>query len=104
MKFRKKPVVVDAIQFSGARNFPKVLDFILDGHADYSHLPVSLEHGKRGVALDTKTGALRLPTLEGVMTCFPGDWVVRGVEGEFYPVRDSIFQATYEGVEEKAAA
>ena len=43
-------------------------------------------------------GSLRIVTLEGVMTCEVGDWLIRGVEGEFYPCKPAIFDATYEPV------
>jgi hypothetical protein len=39
-----------------------------------------------------------IATLEGVMWVKPGDWVIRGVAGEFYPCREDIFEATYEKV------
>jgi hypothetical protein len=39
---------------------------------------------------------LRIPTLEGVMEATEGDWIIRGVEGELYPCKDSIFRKTYE--------
>lgn len=54
-----------------------------------------------GVSIDPATGFLLIATLEGVMQAKPGDWVIRGVQGEFYPCRDDIFRATYEAVEEK---
>lgn len=41
---------------------------------------------------------LLIPTLEGVMEAQPGDWIIKGVEGEFYPCKPSIFEATYEPV------
>lgn len=100
MKFRKKPVTIDAIQFLGIKNLPKVLDFILDGHADYSHLPINLAFAKRGVAFKTATSQLEIPTLEWVMLADPLDMIVKGVKGEFYPVKPDIFVATYEDVDE----
>lgn len=42
------------------------------------------------------TQTLQVHTLEGVMSALPGDWIIRGVAGEFYPCREDIFQATYE--------
>jgi hypothetical protein len=43
---------------------------------------------------------LEIRTLEGLMTAFPTDWIVRGVKGEFYPCKPDIFAATYEPVEQ----
>ena len=43
---------------------------------------------------------LAINTLEGTMNASPGDWIIRGIKGEYYPCRDDIFQATYMRVEE----
>jgi hypothetical protein len=45
------------------------------------------------------SGALIIHTLEGAMTASVGDWIIRGVKGEFYPCKPDIFEATYEPVE-----
>ena len=45
---------------------------------------------------------LHIPTLEGAMTASPGDWIIRGVQGEFYPCKPDIFAETYEPVEVKS--
>lgn len=99
MKFRKRPVVVEAIQWVGS-NAPEVLKFILDGREDYSHLPPRSKDGKSGVSLSVTESILRIPTLEGVMNAMRGDWIVKGVKGEFYPVKPDIFKQTYELVAE----
>lgn len=86
MKFRKKPLVIDAWQWPGGE---QVLDDEL-----YDALSVgNWWHPKEG-------GALQIKTLEGVMTASPGDWIIRGVKGEFYPCKPDIFEATYEKAEE----
>lgn len=85
-KYRKKPVVIDAVQFTG-RNQREVLSF---AYPDLSE--------------DALAGAeiMKLPvvisTLEGDMTASPGDFVIKGVQGEFYPCKPDIFAATYEPV------
>ena len=104
LKVRTKPVVLDAIQFCGVSNLPKVLDFILDGHSTYDHLPVSTQHGKRGVAMDAATGNLKIPTPEGLKFCRMGDWVVKTAENTFYPVDQETFDDSFEPVEEAARA
>jgi hypothetical protein len=48
-------------------------------------------------------GAVEIATLEGVMRADPGDWIIRGVKGEFYPCKPDIFDATYEAVTEANA-
>jgi hypothetical protein len=52
--------------------------------------------GLNGTATYGDEPSLRIRTLEGVMTASPGDWVIRGVAGEFYPCKPDIFSATYE--------
>jgi hypothetical protein len=47
----------------------------------------------------TNTIGLLIPTLEGVMLAVEGDWIIRGIKGEFYPCKPDIFEATYEPVE-----
>lgn len=77
MKFRKKPVVIEAVRFDGTISSVKSLC-----------IPqVSQELGSH---------TLQIPTLEGVMTAQPGDWIIKGVKGEFYPCKPDIFTATYE--------
>jgi len=77
MKFRKKPVVIDAICWDGA-NTKEVCGFV--GPLEYIG------------------GELRIETLEGTMRATPGDWIIKGVKGEFYPCKPDIFAASYEEV------
>lgn len=85
MKFRKKPVVIEAVQWTG-NNIGEVIDHV-------------------GGGLEFTTEELRnapvviIPTLEGKMTAMPGDWIIKGVKGECYPCKPDIFAATYELVE-----
>lgn len=76
-KYRKKPVVISAVLFSGL-NHDEVADFVGGG----------VEVGG--------SSTLIIPTLEGKMTASQGDYVIRGVKGEFYPCKPDIFEATYE--------
>lgn len=82
MKFRKRPVVIRAIQFTGT-NHQKVLEFI---HEDRT---------TRGITGWLKDGAIRIKTLEGTMIASVGDWIIKGVQGEFYPCKPDIFFETY---------
>ena len=59
-----------------------------------------MREDRRGRRLPGSGGDVYIGTLEGVMHAGPGDWIVRGVRGELYPVRDDIFEATYEPVED----
>jgi hypothetical protein len=84
MKFRKKPVVIEAIQWHGQnekeiRNFFKQVDF-----SSFSF-----------------NGGLNIRTLEGVHKADVGDWIIRGVKGEFYPCKPDIFEMTYEAAGEQ---
>jgi len=98
MKFRKKPVVIDAVQWVGTeKSMAECLDFIAGGKPDFSHLPSDGVHVHNGVSYCD--GQIFIPTLEGVMTASRGDWIIRGVKGEFYPCKPDIFAATYEPVE-----
>lgn len=86
MKFRKKPVVIDACQL------PPTGDFDIEPFLTWATsmgLDYESEHDE----------CLLIHTLEGTMTASPGDWIIRGVKGEFYPVKPDIFEATYEAVE-----
>ncbi len=82
-KFRKKPVVIEAIQ-------------ITDATFDDPH--PNPEHIKGVIYFPAKRYAVIL-TLEGQMTANMGDWIIRGIKGELYPCKPDIFEATYERVE-----
>lgn len=80
-KYRKKPVVIEAIQWDG-NNIYQVIKFSdasdVFGFNDREECTIS--------------------TLEGVMTANAGDWILKGIKGEFYPCKNDIFEATYEAV------
>jgi len=80
-KFRKKPVVIEAVQFI-PEDVYGVLSF-LDGCNGWH-----MEGGEgKGIVI---------PTLEGEHVASPGDWIIRGVKGEYYPCKPDIFALTYE--------
>lgn len=81
-KFRKKPVVIEAIQFTGD-NFDEIRNFCSTARLS-----------------NFNDRNLIIPTLEGEHLASPGDWIIRGVANEFYPCKPSIFTATYDQVEE----
>jgi hypothetical protein len=83
-RFRKKPVEIEAM--------------LWDGHVRIGH-PVAAWIRSHGGNLTWTPGTpqrLAIVTLEGNMTASPGDWIIRGVQGEFYPCKPDIFGATYE--------
>lgn len=104
MKFRKKPIVIDAWRFYGTRE-----SFDLLADAVGAFFISDDDHGQRRAAFNAPSGQLMqliladdtvvIPTLEGDMEAAPGDWIIRGIKGELYPCKPDIFAATYEAVE-----
>jgi hypothetical protein len=82
MKYRKKPVVIDAVQFDG-KHAGNILEFC-NGNAFVTQPPMG--------------HYLYIKTLEGDMLVSPNDYVIKGVKGEFYPCKPDIFEMTYEAV------
>lgn len=76
-RYRKRPVVVEAVQWDGTEEHAKTIEIV------------------RGAL------GLGIRTLEGFMLASPGDWIITGVKGERYPCKPDIFAATYEPVEEE---
>lgn len=85
-RFRKRPVVIEAAIFDSPDRAVDIANWC-GGRAESDARPVELSD-----VLD----AVRIPTLEGVMTAKLGDWIIRGVKGELYPCKPDIFEATYE--------
>jgi len=95
--FRKKPIEIEAVQWDGtAEGATPIIDWILssDATATYrcSNPDRCAENGG-----DTPHD-IQIHTLEGVMTASVGDWIIRGVQGEFYPCKPDVFEATYEEI------
>lgn len=89
MRFRKKPVVVEAVQLQRRFNWPDWLHDLVTANRIITH-----GLGKFGEG----PVYCEINTLEGVMRAEAGDWIIRGVKGEVYPCRDDIFRLTYEPV------
>ena len=83
MKYKKKPVIVEAVQYTG-NNFVDIVKFT--------------RNGKRYIEFEDDI--CRIETLEGIMTASKGDFIIKGVKGEFYPCKPDIFEQTYELVKE----
>jgi hypothetical protein len=81
-RFKSTPVTIEAIRWTGANS------------ADVDHFTFPTYLNTMGPS------QLAIVTLEGTMMANVGDWIVRGLEGELYPCKDSIFQKKYEPVEE----
>ena len=91
MRYRKKPIVIEAFQFHRA----------IGACADNAPIWfIQAEHeGKVRVWSDDEVPYCMIETLEGRMKAENGDWIIKGVKGEFYPCKPDIFAATYEPVE-----
>lgn len=81
-RYRKKPVEVEAVQYDG-ENVNRVIGWIIENGGEVRYAP----------------GGLFIRTLEGEMRAFDGDFVIRGVAGEFYPCKPDIFASSYDRVE-----
>jgi hypothetical protein len=81
-KFRKKPVTIEAMQLTDAKSVLDIEDWINSGDVGFS----------------TNPPTLWIDTLEGRMEASVGDWIIKDVEGEFYPCKNNIFIKTYQEV------
>lgn len=86
-KFRKKPVEIEARQFNNDADSYHVMTWVNDG-----------QHAAGRQLAQWHADSLLIPTLEGTHIASPGDWIIRGVAGEFYPCKPDIFAATYDAV------
>ena len=86
--FRKKPVVIEARQFTASESVIGILEWVNKGQS---------EKGRTYAYLNMHE--MIIPTLEGDHTATIGDWIIKGVAGEFYPCKPEIFAATYEAAE-----
>lgn len=87
MKYRKKPVVIEAIQWKSTfESYNEICNFV--GY--------SLDNNHCG---QDEPQEIYIKTLEGVHTATKGDYIIKGVKGEFYPCKHDIFEMTYEKVE-----
>jgi hypothetical protein len=81
-QYRKKPVVIEAFQFRNGEQDGSVAADVVAGNVRYP-----------------EDGSMLIRTLEGEMRADPGDWIIRGVQGELYPCKPDIFAKTYEAVD-----
>lgn len=96
-KFRKKPVVIEARQWGGPVKYTEPPDEIVrhyrrpDRHGESLCSVCQVRFHDHGW----------IDTLEGGLRVCPGDWIIKGVKGEYYPIKDEIFKETYEAVYER---
>lgn len=95
-KFRKKPVVIEAVQFA-KNNLIDVIAFV-----EQKDRQIIVKSANAGgdrffdYEVDCIQNGYKIRTLEGEMTASLGDWIIKGVNGEFYPCKPDIFEKTYE--------
>lgn len=85
MKYVKKPVVIDAVQWTG-NNIDEICEFV--DNSEYIRWDIG-----------GNATALCIYTLEGIMSADVGDFIIKGIKGEFYPCKPDIFTASYEAVQ-----
>ena len=101
-------VVIEAMQLAGTTAEIHAVYQWVEANTLGSFEPLSVIEGRKpypasGVSIDPRDGRLIISTLEGLHWADPGDWIIRGVAGEFYPCKEAIFRETYEPVEEVEA-
>lgn len=91
MKYRKKPVVIEAVQWTG-KNFQEILNFVAETEGDNARSMLAFHQNK----LHIKT----LESGDNMHVLDKKDWVIRGIKLEYYGCKPDIFEQTYEKVEE----
>lgn len=101
-KYKKKPVVIEAVQWKGVvnssyHNAIKVHNFLTGLNAKSGRDLLS-----ESSTFYIENGNLFIKTLEGVMKADKGDYIIKGIKGEYYPCKPDIFEQTYERVNDMA--
>ena len=89
-KYVKKPVVIDAFKLTGETSLKEI----------YSFFGVTKDDSVKPFNIMTALGILEIKTLEGTMVASTGDYIIKGIKGEFYPCKEDIFEQTYSLVTE----
>ena len=103
VRFRKKPVEIEARQLTADTGAWHGVYLWVEENTLGSFEPLGVIEGRvpcpaSGVSIDPRDGRMMIATLEGFHHVNVGDWIIRGVQGEFYPCKSDIFEATYERV------
>ena len=94
-RYRKKPIEIEAVQFTGD-NDDEIANFLKGQRADVGLRATLSDEGK----VLSYEKYIILKTLEGEMKAIEGDYIIKGIKGEFYPCKPDIFDETYEEVKE----
>jgi len=96
VKYRKKPITIEARQFDGTqKNATEIINWVLDGGGTARWRCADQAPCSGG----DENHTLVVDTLEGTMKVGTGWWVIQGVKGEFYPCADEVFEAGYDSME-----
>lgn len=88
-KFRKKPVIIEAYRLDD--QCQNAWELIMWAHEGL--------HALNNSIITAEPGGLMIRTLEGYLHASPGDWIIKGVKGEFYPCKPDVFEQIYERAE-----
>ena len=98
MKFKQKPVEIEAMHLVGSNgDYHTVYCWVEDHVGSFS--PMVDELPVKGISIDPETGFMLIATFDGVRYAKPGDWIVKNQHGEFYPLNDDVFKELYEPLE-----
>ena len=100
-RFTKRPVTIEAAQLTSDTAQWHDIYLWVEANTLGSFEPLDVIEGRKpcpssGVSIDPRDGRLIISTLEGLHWADQGDWITRGIQGEFYPCNPDIFEATYE--------
>ena len=103
VRFRKKPVEIEARQLTADTGAWHGVYLWVEENTLGSFEPLGVIEGRvpcpaSGVSIDPRDGRMMIATLEGPHHANLGDWIIRGVKGEFYPCKPDVFEITYEPV------
>lgn len=103
--YRKKPVEIQAMLFDGTTADTHAVYLWIEENTQGSFESLAVLEGDvpsppSGVSIDPEDGRMMIATLEGIMKADLGDYIIKGVAGEFYPCKPDIFAATYEEVDQ----
>lgn len=101
-QYTKRPVTVEAARLEGSNAHTHAIYQWVESHVG-SFNPDMTPPPTSGISIDPSTGNIMIATLEGIMTASMGDWIIRGIHGEFYPCKHEIFTATYQPADEEPA-
>lgn len=96
MKYRKKPVEIEAILLENTPQSIYKAEMFLFGKVDNNSCRAAEDAWERYLDIAKRDGGLKIVTMEGVMLCSFGDYIIKGVKGECYPCKPDIFEMTYE--------